>query len=62
MRTNMAAFANSRIWTNGIGYNNDPSTGKPCIALPAFVPVAFELTILFSSTILTVPAFLACLV
>ena len=35
-----------QIWTNGIDYKIALS-GKPYIALPAFVPVAFELTILF---------------
>ena len=37
-----------QIWTNGIDYKIALS-GKPYIALPAFVPVAFELTILFTA-------------
>ena len=37
-----------QIWMNAIDYPYIIS-GKPYISLPAFVPVAFELTILFSS-------------
>jgi hypothetical protein len=37
-----------QIWTNGIDYKI-PISGKPFISLPAFVPVAFELTILFTA-------------
>jgi mono/diheme cytochrome c family protein len=37
-----------QIWMNAINYPYIIS-GKPYISLPAFVPVAFELTILFSS-------------
>ncbi|TWU38461.1 quinol:electron acceptor oxidoreductase subunit ActD [Novipirellula artificiosorum] len=37
-----------QIWMNGINYPYIIS-GKPYISLPAFMPVAFELTILFAS-------------
>ena len=37
-----------QVWTNGIDYKIALS-GKPFIAMPAFVPVTFELTILFSA-------------
>ncbi|WP_390620247.1 quinol:electron acceptor oxidoreductase subunit ActD [Rubripirellula amarantea] len=37
-----------QIWMNGIDYKYIIS-GKPFISLPAFIPVAFELTILFAS-------------
>ncbi|MGC6367680.1 MAG: DUF3341 domain-containing protein [Candidatus Marinamargulisbacteria bacterium] len=37
-----------QVWTNGIDYKIALS-GKPFIALPAFVPVTFELTILFTA-------------
>ncbi|WP_145173777.1 quinol:electron acceptor oxidoreductase subunit ActD [Rubripirellula lacrimiformis] len=37
-----------QIWMNGIDYPYIIS-GKPFISLPAFIPVAFELTILFAS-------------
>lgn len=37
-----------QIWMNGIDYQYIIS-GKPFISLPAFIPVAFELTILFAS-------------
>ena len=37
-----------QIWMNGIDYKYIIS-GKPYISLPAFMPVAFELTILFAS-------------
>lgn len=37
-----------QIWMNSINYPYIIS-GKPYISLPAFIPVAFELTILFSS-------------
>ncbi|TWU56395.1 hypothetical protein Poly51_23050 [Rubripirellula tenax] len=37
-----------QIWMNGIDYPYIIS-GKPYISLPAFIPVAFELTILFAS-------------
>lgn len=37
-----------QIWTNGIDYKIALS-GKPFAALPAFVPVTFELTILFTA-------------
>ncbi len=37
-----------QIWTNGIDYKI-PLSGKPYISLPAFIPVTFELTILFTA-------------
>ena len=37
-----------QVWTNGIDYKIALS-GKPFIAFPAFVPVTFELTILFTA-------------
>ncbi|EMI55604.1 quinol:electron acceptor oxidoreductase subunit ActD [Rhodopirellula sallentina] len=37
-----------QIWMNGIDYQYIIS-GKPYISLPAFIPVSFELTILFAS-------------
>ena len=37
-----------QVWTNGIDYKIALS-GKPFIAMPAFVPVTFELTILFTA-------------
>ncbi|TWT80970.1 hypothetical protein CA13_24170 [Planctomycetes bacterium CA13] len=37
-----------QIWMNGINYPYIIS-GKPYISLPAFMPVAFELTVLFAS-------------
>ena len=37
-----------QIWTSGIDYKVALS-GKPFIALPAFVPVTFELSILFTA-------------
>ena len=37
-----------QIWMNGIDYRYIIS-GKPFISLPAFIPVAFELTVLFSA-------------
>ena len=37
-----------QIWTNGIDYKIALS-GKPFAAIPAFIPVAFELTILFTA-------------
>ncbi len=37
-----------QVWTNGIDYKIALS-GKPYAALPAFVPVTFELTILFTA-------------
>ena len=37
-----------QIWMNSIDYPYIIS-GKPYISLPAFIPVAFELTVLFSS-------------
>ena len=43
----MTALA-MQIWMNGIDYPYIIS-GKPYISLPAFMPVAFELTILFAS-------------
>ena len=42
-----AAFG-MQIWMNGIDYKIYLS-GKPFIAIPAFIPVAFELTILFTA-------------
>tara|TARA_A100001015_G_scaffold271376_1_gene324896 strand:+ start:615 stop:1142 length:528 start_codon:yes stop_codon:yes gene_type:complete len=43
----VSAFA-LQIWTNGIDYKIALS-GKPFAAIPAFIPVAFELTILFTA-------------
>lgn len=37
-----------QVWTNGINYKI-PLSGKPFIAFPAFIPVTFELTILFTA-------------
>ena len=37
-----------QIWTNGIDYKIILS-GKPYAAIPAFIPVTFELTILFTA-------------
>jgi hypothetical protein len=37
-----------QIWTNGIDYKIALS-GKPYAAIPAFIPVTFELTILFTA-------------
>lgn len=37
-----------QVWTNGIDYKI-PLSGKPFIAFPAFIPVTFELTILFTA-------------
>jgi hypothetical protein len=37
-----------QVWTNGFDYPIALS-GKPFVALPAFVPVTFELTILFTA-------------
>lgn len=37
-----------QVWTNGIDYKIALS-GKPFIAFPAFIPVMFELTILFTA-------------
>lgn len=37
-----------QIWMNGIDYKI-PLSGKPYISLPAFIPVTFELTILFTA-------------
>ncbi len=42
-----AAFS-MQIWMNGIDYAI-PLSGKPYAAIPAFIPVAFELTILFTA-------------
>ena len=46
--TGLALAIAMQIWMNAIDYPYIIS-GKPYISLPAFVPVAFELTILFSS-------------
>lgn len=46
--TGLATALTMQIWMNAIDYPYIIS-GKPYISLPAFVPVAFELTILFSS-------------
>ena len=37
-----------QVWTNGIDYKI-PLSGKPYAALPAFLPVSFELTILLTA-------------
>ena len=46
--TGLATALVMQIWMNGYDYPYIIS-GKPFISLPAFIPVAFELTILFSS-------------
>ncbi len=46
--TGLATALCMQIWMNAIDYPYIIS-GKPYISLPAFVPVAFELTVLFSS-------------
>lgn len=46
--TGMATALCMQIWMNAIDYPYIIS-GKPYISLPAFIPVAFELTVLFSS-------------
>ena len=44
----LTAAISLQVWTNGIDYKIALS-GKPFISLPAFVPVTFELTILFTA-------------
>ena len=44
----LTAGISLQIWTNGIDYQI-PLSGKPYAALPAFVPVSFELTILLTA-------------
>lgn len=46
--TGLATALVMQVWMNAIDYPYIIS-GKPYISLPAFIPVAFELTILFSS-------------
>jgi hypothetical protein len=46
--TGTATAMAMQIWMNAIDYPYIIS-GKPFISLPAFMPVAFELTVLFSS-------------
>ena len=46
--TGLATALTMQIWMNTIDYPYIIS-GKPYLSLPAFIPVAFELTILFSS-------------
>ena len=46
--TGTATALSMQIWMNAIDYPYIIS-GKPYISLPAFIPVAFELTILFSA-------------
>jgi hypothetical protein len=44
----LTAGISMQVWMNGIDYKI-PLSGKPFIAFPAFIPVTFELTILFTA-------------